>query len=217
MKLVLSTAPDGYPYLFWLRNVGLYPHKTHDRMDDSRADVFGELLRSHADGCDPLENEPNMTTSSEDDANALDIEAARKHTTFSDGSTLVFFCGSSCKGGECMQLEEVEIGGDALPKHSADDEAIVTNEARDDTCEGETVQPDREADRSRTYLRAERLQVDVLASLALRADPQLTRVMDIILSLSMAWWTSLTERTIHLLYFVHVHRQEILGVTLGGA
>ena len=97
-----------------------------------------------------------------------------------------------------MQLEEVEVGGDALPKHSADDEAIMTNEARDDPREGETVQPDREADRSRTYLRGERLQVDVLASLALRADPQLTRVMDIILSLSMAWWTSLTERTIHL-------------------
>ena len=97
-----------------------------------------------------------------------------------------------------MQLEEVEVGGDALPKHSADDEAIMTNEARNDPREGETVQPDREADRSRTYLRAERLQVDVLASLALRADPQLARVMDIILSLSMAWWTSLTERTIHL-------------------
>ena len=91
MKLVLSTAPDEYPYLFWLRNFGLYPHKTHDVMDDSRADVFGEWLRSYADWCDPLENEPNMMTSSEDDANALDIETARKHTTFSDGSTSVFF------------------------------------------------------------------------------------------------------------------------------
>ena len=96
-----------------------------------------------------------------------------------------------------MHLEEVEVGADAGPKQSADDEAIMTNEARNDPRKGETVQPDREADRSRTYLRAERLQVDVLASLALRADPQLTRVMDIILSLSMAWWTSLTERTIH--------------------
>ena len=48
-----------------------------------------------------------------------------------------------------MQLEEVEVGGDALPKHSADDEAIMTNQARNDPREGETVQPDREADRSR--------------------------------------------------------------------
>ena len=95
MKLVLSTAPDRYPYLFWLRNVGLYPHTSHDVMDDSRADVFGEWLRSHADGCDPLENEPNMMTSSEDDANALDIEAARKHNLLRRVN-VVFFCGSSC-------------------------------------------------------------------------------------------------------------------------
>ena len=143
-------------------------------------------------------------TSSEDDANALDVEAARKHTTFSDGSTSVFFCGSSCSSGECMQLEEVEVGADAGPKQSADDEAITTNEARNDPREVETVQSDGQADRSRTYLRPERLQVDVhlaprrLSSLALRADLQLTRIMDIILSLSMARRTSFTERRTHL-------------------
>ena len=101
-----------------------------------------------------------------------------------------------------MHLEEVEVGADAGPKQSADDEAITTNEAQNDSREVETVQPDGQADRSRTYLRGERRQVDVtsgtkkaqLASLAVRADPQLTKIMHIILSLSMARPTSFTER-----------------------
>ena len=105
-----------------------------------------------------------------------------------------------------MQLEEVEVGADAGPKQSADDEAITTNEARNDPRKVETVQSDGQADRSITYLRGKRLQVDVtsgtkkaqLASLALRADLQLTKIMDIILPLSMARRTSFTERITHL-------------------
>ena len=125
-----------------------------------------------------------------------------------------------------MQLEEVEVEADAGTKHSADDEAITTNEARNDPREGETVQSDGEAARSRTYLRAERLQVDVpsgtkkaqLASLALRADLQLKRVMDIMLSISMAWWTSFIATTTHLGGVSYMaHRQEILRGSLGGA
>ena len=96
MKLVLSTAPHGYSYLFWLRNVELEPHTSHDVMDDSRADVFGEWVRHHANGGDPLENEPNTMTSSEDHANALDVEAAqkKKHNLLRQVSGDVFL--SSC-------------------------------------------------------------------------------------------------------------------------
>ena len=46
-----------------------------------------------------------------------------------------------------MQLEEVEVGVDAVPKHSADEEATATNEAGNDPREGETVQSDGEAAR----------------------------------------------------------------------
>ena len=121
-----------------------------------------------------------------------------------------------------MHLEEVEVGADAGLKHSADDEAITTNEARNDSREVETVQPDGQADRSRTYLRGKRRQVDVtsgtkkaqLASLAVRADPQLTKIMHIILSLSMARPTSFTERITHLFVsYMSIDKKNCVGLS----
>ena len=118
------------------------------------------------------------------------------------------------KEAHAMQLEEVEVGADAGPKQSADDEAITTNEARSDPREVETVQSDGQADRSRTYLRAERLQVDVLASLAFRSDPKLTKIMHIILSLSMARPTSFTERRTHLcVSYMSIDKKNCVGLS----
>ena len=60
-----------------------------------------------------------MMTSSEDHAHALDVEAHKKHTTFSDGSTSFFSVARPVEVANAMQLEEVEVGADAVPKYSA--------------------------------------------------------------------------------------------------
>ena len=62
------------------------------------------------------------------------------------GSAAVFFfVARPANVGNVMQLEEVEVGADAGPKHPADDQAIMTTEARNDPREVETVQSDGQA------------------------------------------------------------------------